>query len=345
MAGVGIGCLGAVILGPIVLIVAVLAWMGDLASELPSSTPYEPPATTPAPEEPSTPEETAPEETATQEPSPEETEEHQEEPTGRQHPELDYQNDDYSRPSPGGPEAPYPSTMQQARDWRVGAAIYSQSMLNPVRCGLDPIDVDNLSDDEILAQMDKFMTCLMRAWAPVVESAGQTLTTPHLYLITGPVDTPCGAVEQSYAGFYCTQNESIYMSIDHHQSVQNRDGWLTYTIELTLSHEFAHHIQGRTGIMWASWEVQLDTSGQAANLESRRRELQAQCFSGLAFQSLSQGLGLTENDEETIYEYEHRVADDIHGSSSHQAEWFWQGYSGQGVARCNTWKASDSEVS
>ncbi len=47
-------------------------------------------------------------------------------------------------------------------------------------------------------------------------------------------------------------------------------------------HEYAHHVQHMTGILWA--EVNLPTSGQDEELErSRRIELQAECLAGCSW--------------------------------------------------------------
>ncbi len=151
-------------------------------------------------------------------------------------------------------------------------------------------------------------------------------------------ELPCGNYDH-FAGMYCTSNQAIYINLDVHESDYNADDWLTYSIETTLSHEMAHHVQARTGILWASWWYQSTLSGDAALLENRRLELQAQCFHGLAFNALAIGLGVTAADRDFFWRYEHRWADSTHGTSEHQAEWFWTGLNNMdriGPA-CNTY--------
>lgn len=175
--------------------------------------------------------------------------------------------------------------------------------------------------------------------------AGDVLTTPVLYIVgDGVIETPCGQIG-GYAGFYCSSNQAIYMVRKYSETRYNSDGWLSYGVERTFAHEFGHHVQAMTGLMWASWTVQFQLSGEEALLENRRRELQAQCISGLSFASLGRGLGLTESDRDLFWYGEHRWADNTHGTSEHQAQWFWQGFNNLAISSCNTWNAPPADLS
>lgn len=221
----------------------------------------------------------------------------------------------------------------------------SSTLYGPIRCELNPMVTPDLSDEQIRVGAEAFMDCLMKAWDLPVREAGYVLTRPSLMIVDGPVDTPCGTVD-TFAGYYCSGNEMIYMRTDR-RYFSNEIGQPVYAFEQTLAHEFGHHVQTRVGILNSSWWVQeTEMAGEAADLESRRRELQAQCFNGLVMSSFKVALDLDDYDDRAMYEYEHRSEDPQHGSSAHQADWFWTGYSAGGaVSACNTWTAGVESLS
>ena len=339
--GGGCGAAFAVVAIIGVLVLALISFLGDalLSQPGPSTTGQQTTSISTASTNQYNP---TPTDTETPEPTPEPP---PAPPASRQFPELGYVNDGYARPGVGGPEQPLPPTLQDAYWWRTDNTIYPQTMPEPVRCALPPIDTDAADDATLYWGLDAFLTCLMRAWDLPMQSSGDVLTTPSVYIISSDaVDTPCG-YRAGFAGLYCSSNQSIYMARNTNRSVYNDEGWLTYAVERTFAHELGHHVQAMTGLLSSSWWVQQQLTGGEALLENRRRELQAQCFAGLAFAALGRGLGLTQADRDTFWEDEHRWADDTHGTSEHQAAWFFQGFNSLSISACNTWHADPGDLS
>ena len=261
--------------------------------------------------------------------------------TSRAHPQGQYVNDDYRLPPEDGRNnLPRPNDFNSARNWTDNNYLYGQLMPAPVRCELDVLDWSNASNEQRHAHMVSFRECLMRAWDPAVRAAGSTLTTPLVELTEDNAQTPCGSTH-TYGGYYCSQNQTIYMNVSRHRTINTANGSILPYFEVTFAHEFGHHVQACTGIMWASWYIRDQLGhGEEWNLESRKTELQAQCFSGLVMNSLSQSMGLTENDRKEMIKFEYgRNSDDQHGTKENYGLWWEHGFGQQKVSECNSFNA------
>lgn len=261
-----------------------------------------------------------------------------------------YVNDGYERPPVGqGPERPEPQTIPDAEWWRTSNSIYNQQISIPVRCELPPTTEVATDSDEFWEMTDKYLTCMMGAWQQPLANAGYTLTMPTHYVVYGGAVTPCGNTHiGGFAGLYCSAEMGIiYMELEDVWPIRNSDDLITYTYETVLAHEFGHHVQSRTGILaassWLEWEAPSD---EAAYLESRRLELQVQCFAGFFLNAASQSLGLTESDRAALVgRYQNGSQSNTHGSGYHRGAWLNQGLQTTDISYCNTYLADPADLS
>lgn len=238
------------------------------------------------------------------------------------------------------PNPPHSSGEADAATRKVAA--YRQKV-SKSRCAKMP-DLDghpygNVSEKKMLAGMQVMADCAAAMWQTPLARAGFQATKVKLQLYSGSAKSPCGTVAAGqYAGFYCSANQQIYM--EKALGASHNRGYLTWGNYLkTVDHEFGHHIQARTGIMAGYAQLRYDASGSKVLELSRRVELQANCFSGLALKqsgrvsgSLARRVFEVSSDSET------------HGSADHRLDWGIRGYRYREIQRCNTFTASSKDV-
>lgn len=273
-------------------------------------------------------------------------------PTSRQHPQGIFTNDGFQVPdaTASPPALPMPAVAQWG-PWRQANPIYGRTVLSPVRCEVDPVDRLRMAPAQLQARLNAFTDCLMGVWDPVLTATGYQLPRPALEVFAGQTSTPCSSVPD-FDAYWCSTNQRIYIGskmVFEYQ--QNADGWDTYALEMILAHEFAHHVQGRSGIFQAYWAAKSALSGDASLLEQRRSELQADCLTGLAFGAMQTSLGLTEADLAAIRGNMAFLGDDRktvnprdHGSAFSRELWFMTGFTTTDVSACNTFLVAPGDV-
>ncbi|HVV10764.1 neutral zinc metallopeptidase [Amycolatopsis sp.] len=194
--------------------------------------------------------------------------------------------------------------------------------------------------------------CLDARWGELLEALDLPFHAPQLEFPTGSsFTTDCGTIDVGLAtaAYYC--KDHLYVPYKGLQTDQygNQPG-----VYLALfAHEYGHHVQDLVGLMDAAWQV-IDADGQnsAGGLDmSRRKELQAQCFSGMFLGSTANHGGTVTqkvfdaawNDQETRGDNTSGSHD--HGTNAHYAAWWRKGAQSDRIAQCNTFSASSSEVS
>nr|WP_098511196.1 neutral zinc metallopeptidase [Amycolatopsis sulphurea] len=193
--------------------------------------------------------------------------------------------------------------------------------------------------------------CLDAAWGPFLESYNLPFTPPTLHFPTGPsFETACGSIQVGIAtaAYYCENN--LYVPFKGLQTDQYGNNPGVYLA--LFAHEYGHHVQEVAGIMDAVWQ-KIYAAGQnsATGLElSRRKELQAQCFSGMFLGAhVDEGTVTREmynkawNDQETRGDNTSRSHD--HGTNAHYAQWWRTGAKDNRIVDCNTFSAPSSAVS
>ncbi|WP_236795930.1 neutral zinc metallopeptidase [Amycolatopsis sp. GM8] len=194
--------------------------------------------------------------------------------------------------------------------------------------------------------------CLNDRWGQLLTSMNLPFSPPKLEFPAGPsFTTDCGTIDVGLAtaSYYC--KDHLYIPYRGLQTDQygNKPG-----IYLALfAHEYGHHVQDLVGLMDAVWQaIYRDGQQSTDGLEmSRRKELQAQCFSGMFLgATANRGGTVTQdvfdaawNDQETRGDNTSGSHD--HGTNAHYAAWWRKGAQSDRLAQCNTFAAPDADVS
>jgi predicted metalloprotease len=194
--------------------------------------------------------------------------------------------------------------------------------------------------------------CLDARWGELLTSMNLPFHPPQLDFPSGAsFTTACGTIDVGLAtaAYYC--QDHLYVPWRGLQTDQygNKPG-----VYLALfAHEYGHHVQDLVGLMDAAWDV-IYQKGQnsPAGLEmSRRKELQAQCFSGLFLGSTAnRGGSVTQQAFDTAWNDQATRGDNTsgshdHGTNAHYAAWWRKGAQSDRIAQCNTFAAPSSDVS
>ncbi|WP_312871838.1 neutral zinc metallopeptidase [Amycolatopsis acididurans] len=194
--------------------------------------------------------------------------------------------------------------------------------------------------------------CLNEAWGSLLKAYGMPFAPPTLHFPDGAsFQTACGtiAVGVATAAYYCDNNLYVpYKGLQIDQYGDNPGVYLAL-----LAHEYGHHVQEVTGIMDAVWQrIYADGQASPAGLDlSRRKELQAQCFSGMFLGAVvDRGGSVTREMYAKAWRDQDTRGDNTsgshdHGSNSHYAQWWHTGAQYNRIAQCNTFAAPASEVS
>ncbi|HEX8511076.1 MAG TPA: neutral zinc metallopeptidase, partial [Propionibacteriaceae bacterium] len=265
-----------------------------------------------------------------------------------------YQNEDYRVPPPDRtpPPLPVPETYEEAEELVVSNPLYEQTTPNPVNCTAQPINVATADDDQLKSHFETLMECAVRVWQPPVEGAGFQIVRPTVTIYGNEVTTKCGKSEVN--AFYCSADQQVYFSnrLADYVTIVKRNKWAA---DVVMAHEFSHALQARTGILVSSHALGQNSGSKATELEmSRRLETQADCFSGMFTFAVSESLGIRASDSRGIEETFAAVGDDTisgnpnivgnHGLARSRQFWGQTGLGTTGVAECNTFRASRSQV-
>lgn len=183
--------------------------------------------------------------------------------------------------------------------------------------------------------MNQAIDCMMQRYGPIVRATGNSLPRPSLQFFSGTVRTPCATLNRSVPAYYCSGDQRIYVNPD--MAVKYDDYMRLGALQL-IFHEFAHHVQFRTGLMKA-WEV---SAKESTNQRQRRLELQAECFTWGQLGSLKD---YTVADREELQRLATQVQQNSeHGSKASYTYWFMRGAERTDLRWCNTWVAPTSRL-
>lgn len=259
-----------------------------------------------------------------------------------------YVNEDYNVPAVGrGPD----QIEDSAGDPTVLTAnqLYAQPVPVPVRCDL-PL-VDDVEDElQLQSRMTDLSECLTKTFGPALEEAGYVAYQPRVVVYDTSGSTPCGDLEPVGA-FYCGANQGIYLSSD----LSMLGGPEIVGIDFVMAHEYAHNIQGRSGILVQRVHEHRSAVGiEEENEVNRRLETQADCLAGTFFSSVEDSVGYSASDMDYILDIAHSVGDDqflppeelpsTHGTSASRALWLTRGFDADEYGVCNTFVAPLEEV-
>ncbi|MFD0919304.1 neutral zinc metallopeptidase [Saccharopolyspora rosea] len=243
------------------------------------------------------------------------------------------------------------STAQRAPQPRPVAALGDNPLNVPgngavnTSCDLPPFATDPGSQD---AFYQALVPCLMRAWAPALETANMPVRTPQVVTTAADVETPCGRRAWNETAMFCPRDNTIYMTARYYSEVEGRTQAGAYLGQ--FAHEFGHAIQAMSGISGAYNDASAEAGeGTPKGQElTRRSELQATCYEGMSLAALQNG-GVGDDyifpalQDSANRGDEYTGAHD-HGSLATNKTWIDQGFYQNRVTACNTWLAAPSEV-
>ncbi|MGH3433170.1 MAG: neutral zinc metallopeptidase, partial [Thermocrispum sp.] len=194
--------------------------------------------------------------------------------------------------------------------------------------------------------------CLDRAWEPVLRANDLPFTPPRLYFPGGPsFRSDCGTIKVGIdtAAYYC--EGELFLPFGGLQLNQYQDNPGVYLA--LIAHEYGHHVQELAGIMDAAWRkiYQAGEGSDRGQEVSRRKELQAQCFSGLFLGAhVDRGGSITRDMYDRAWHDQETRGDDTsggrdHGSNRHYAQWWRNGALDNRLSDCNTFAADADAVS
>ena len=268
--------------------------------------------------------------------------------------EVAFQNDDYQVPPPDAnpPPIPIPETYEEAEAIVTSSPFYDQTVPAPVRCTTQPINVGTASDAQLKSHFEGVMECLVRVWQPPVTAAQLILVRPSVTIYGDELTTKCGTSKVN--AFYCAADQQIYYSnrLPDAIPIVAEDKWAA---QVVMAHEFAHAIQGRTGILISAKALGQNAGDEATDLLfTRRLETQADCLSGMFIRSVTASLGVRNSDLEGIYATYEAIGDDVlsgdpnvvgnHGLARSRRFWGNTGVVNGAVAACNTFIVPKSQV-
>ena len=268
--------------------------------------------------------------------------------------DVAYANDDYQVPPPDAnpPALPVPQTYEEAEQWITENAFYAQTAPAPVRCNSQPINVTTADDEQLKAHFEGLMECLVRVWQPPITNAGFIIVRPTVTIYGEEISTKCGTTGVN--AFYCSADQQIYYSKLLPQAIPTvaENKW---TADIIMAHEYAHLLQGRTGIAISAHALGQRSGDQATNFAFiRRLETQADCFSGMFVRSVSVSIGVQQQDLDGIEATYVAIGDDTlsgdpqvvgnHGLARSRRYWGTTGLGTSAVGDCNTFTAPPNLV-
>lgn len=198
--------------------------------------------------------------------------------------------------------------------------------------------------------------CLDRSWARQIALAGYKFEAPRMLYWSGvSVSNPCGSGPVEVP-FYCSSNHMMYMKVDNFVKSYNEypyadaKAYARMWYSRSIAHEYGHAMQSVTGILEASYDIQYEmTNYQDRMRQTRRMELQANCFAGVFLAANKRsypinGLMLQVWNKWVVTSGDKPEQGD-HGSPASQARFMGRSFVTGNPASCNTFAASKRYVS
>ncbi|ETK34810.1 neutral zinc metallopeptidase [Microbispora sp. ATCC PTA-5024] len=184
--------------------------------------------------------------------------------------------------------------------------------------------------------------CLDRIWAREFEKVNVFFTKPRREFVLERVHDPqCGTMPVAGAeGTYCGATSTYYVLV-------GGDGlwpWSRAEAAQVVAHEYGHHVQYLTNITDYRDFALESAKRSAADLLSRRLELQAECLSGVAIRAMERTMPPWEQFEGLYSGTLARRWVRDHGRLSTQLLWMERGFRSGRPGACTTWTSLKSEV-
>ncbi len=257
--------------------------------------------------------------------------------------------------------APQPTTLTEAKQLLTANPLYDVAAPAASDCpvGVFP-DAANASLNAYEGYINAYIGCLTQVWQPTLAAAGWEASQPEIFAYAGgsEITTECGTVESQNA-FFCAADQMIYVAKDVLDVMPADGSQFPFALDTVVAHELGHFIQHRSGILISSIALANEADSESEQLQfSRRDELQADCFAGLAARSLAAARGLSEADVAStgvvLYElgddrlgerYGYDPGEGDHGSGQNRQRWADVGTAAELVGSCNTYVAAADDIS
>ncbi|MFZ1911055.1 MAG: neutral zinc metallopeptidase [Propionicimonas sp.] len=258
-----------------------------------------------------------------------------------------------AKPDTNPPEIPSPRTYEQAEQWLVANAIYSETVPVPTNCTVGQLNPTTASVKQLENHLNNLTGCLVMVWQDPVTRAGFQLPRPPVTVYTEPITTACGTLDEVNA-VYCAGDQRIYYAKDLYRIFPPEIAKLPFMVDMVIGHEFGHGIQARTGILVSSMAFEQQVSKSDAASLSRRLEQQADCLSAQFLNSVAEASAMSETDQKGLKVIAYNLGDDVlsgkvgyvgdHGSGKARQRWFTAGLGSADVGVCNTYTVDEAKV-
>lgn len=255
---------------------------------------------------------------------------------------------------PGVPETPTPSQptataapMANQNRLVLQSRLYKVGRIPASRCKEPSTRPTSLA--KVRLYYTQYLGCLNKAWEPVMREAGFPFRAPKLVVYAGRFPNAYCALKST--AVYC--DGTIYMSADY--DLKNYSAydplWARTTMAFLIGHEYGHHVQAMAGILQASHTREMVLSNSTlALLESRRRELQASCLSGVYLGADKQffparGSWLVKWKWTVRNRGDEWNPQRTHGNKTNHSRWSRAGFEAADPAACNTFVAKPATLS
>lgn len=268
-----------------------------------------------------------------------------------------YEFEDYEAP-PAQTSAPdeiwIPDSEEEALQLLQNNPAYAAVTPDNVNCEMAVIDPMPMTPEQLQDHFNNLSACLMRVWERPMTDAGVTIFRPHITVYTSDMTTACGTKPGDEPNaFYCPADQMLYYNHILHSHPATTDvGATPLGPETVMAHEFAHFLQGRTGVIGAYAYLRYYEESSEVQLEmSRRNELQADCWAGMWVRANTSAMDVSAAGVEGLSAMFGGLGDGSnpqyrdHGSGPNRQQWFLDGTGTNSVGSCNTWTADEQQVS
>lgn len=229
--------------------------------------------------------------------------------------------------------------------------LYTAGKVPAVRCVLPRPDLTSKAG--MLRYARVLVTCMDKAWAPVVERSDAYFVAPEVfaYSLRNLSATPeCADPPKEAIAFYHQSGKTgkICFEWEPYLDPDNPVRGLI-DFQLTLSHEYGHHVQQSVGIL--TWYYRSQTTTGLLE-DERRMELQASCLGAAFLGANNRTFQLTGRRLAIWQDIVRHDGDDYnqttfrdHGSGANHAYWTNRAFASIDPASCNTFAAPAKRVS
>ncbi|WP_156045906.1 neutral zinc metallopeptidase [Herbidospora cretacea] len=224
--------------------------------------------------------------------------------------------------------------------------IYKAGALPVVTCTEDAY-MGDFGTTQRLAE--NAMTCLERAWRPLLAKAKIPFKRAKLIVKDGDRVKACGVSGKTYAttGVYCRKTKTIHIwsPVRSRRNELNRP-----TLLLSVARAHAYHIQELTGILPATQKAFEKAPKRDKQTVGLRMEMQTTCFAAAFLGSVWDSLGYTAEGRDPDYVLwvlanMHHALGLNKGKQDNAEYWAKRAFSTRSAASCNTFSAPVKRVS